>query len=242
MVHTGDENRELDDNPTYESKDGVNYTVSTRFKGKYRIYATEDMWICNLSSRKYDSSSGKYYQTIEQTNNKNVAYWDTVTFNVDRDAYYTDVQVCKDEGKTYFMLQSENTNVIKRNSASIGYWQSVYKPASTIKFNLIRCIGDYIFVFDTSGNLLRAHIYTTPGSTIDIDFPNNLGKPRNKNIEALKYLNKRYIYSDYASSGTYYIYNFGANFEGNPTFDTATKYISHGASMPRLLYCIMVDT
>lgn len=238
VVHTGDENRELDDSPTYESKDGVNYTVSTRFKGKYRIYATEDMWICNLSSRKYDSSSGKYYQTIEQTNNKNVAYWDTVTFNVDRDAYYTDVQVCKDDGKTYFMLQSENTNVIKRNSASIGYWQSVYKPASTIKFNLIRCVGDYIFVFDTSGNLLRAHIYTTPGSTIDIDFPNNLGKPRNKNIEALKYLNKRYIYSDYTSSGTYYIYNFGANFEGNPTFDTTTKYISHGASMPRLSYCI----
>ena len=71
-----------------------------------------------------------------------------------------------------------------------------------------------------------------------LEFTNNLGKPRSKNIEALKYLNNRYIFSDYNSSDPYYIYNFGTNLEGNPTFDTATKYISHGASMPRLKYCI----
>lgn len=240
VIHTGDEKQELADSPTYESSDGVNYTISARFKGKYRIYATDGICICNLSSRKYNSSSGEYYQTLEQTRYKNdMRVWETVTLNVvDRNAYYTDVQVCKDDGTTYFMLQSKNTNVIRRYNTSLAYWESVHKPASTIKFNLIRCVGDYIFAFDLDGNLLRLHFTTTPGGTTDIEFTNNLGKPRNKDIEALKYLNNRYIFSDYNSSDPYYIYNFGTNFEGNPTFDTATKYISHGASMPRLKYCI----
>ena len=237
VIHTGDEKHELDDNPTYESSDGVNYTVSARFKGKYRLYATDERWMCNLSSRKYDSSSGKYYQTLEQTSYKNdMRVWETITFYVDKDAYYTDVQVCRDEGKTYFMLQSENTNVIKKESS--GEWRNVFKPASTIRFNLIRSVGDYIFVSDTDGNLLRAHIYITPGSTIDIDFPNNLGKPKSTtNIDSLKYFNGNYIYCD-EHYGTYYIYNFGANFESNPTFSTATKYISHGDGMPKIEYCI----
>lgn len=240
VVHTGDDKHELDDNPTYESKDGVNYTVSARFKGKYRIYATDGICICNLSSRKYDSSSGTYYQTLKQTRYKNdMRVWETVTLNVvDRNSYYTDVQVCKDDGKTYFMLQSENTNVIRRYNTSLAYWESVHKPASTINFNLIRCVGDYIFAFDTDGNLLRLHFITTPGGTTDIEFTKNLGKPRSRNIEALKYINNNYIYSDYSSMGTYYIYNFGTNFEGDLTFDTATKYISHGASMPKIEYCI----
>ena len=237
VIHTGDERHELADSPTYESSDGVNYTVSERFKGKYRLYATDERWMCNLSSRKYDSSSGKYYQTLEQTRLKNdMRVWETITFYVDKDAYYTDVQVCRDEGKTYFMLQSENTNVIKQESS--GEWRNVFKPASTIRFNLIRSVGDYIFVCDTDGNLLRAHIYITPGSTIDIDFPNNLGKPKSTtNIDSLKYFNGNYIYCD-EHYGTYYIYNFGANFESNPTFNTATKYISHGDGMPKIEYCI----
>lgn len=240
VIHTGDEKQELADSPTYESSDGVNYTVSARFKGKYRIYTTDGICICNLSSRKYNSSSGEYYQTLEQTRLKNdMRVWETVTLNVvDRDAYYTDVQVCKDDGTTYFMLQSENTNVIRRYNTSLAYWESVHKPASTIKFNLIRCVGDYIFAFDLDGNLLRLHFTTTPGGTTDIEFTKNLGKPRSKNIEALKYLNNNYIYSDYSSMETYYIYNFGTNFEGNLTFDTATKYISHGASMPKIEYRI----
>lgn len=237
VIHTGDEKHELADSPTYESSDGVNYTVSERFKGRYRLYATEERWMCNLSSRKYDSSSGKYYQTLEQTRLKNdMRVWETITFYVDKDAYYTDVQVCRDEGKTYFMLQSENTNVIKKESS--GEWRNVFKPASTIKFNLIRSVGDYIFVSDTDGNLLRAHIYITPGSTIDIDFPNNLGKPKSTtDIDSLKYLNGNYIYCD-EHYGPYYIYNFGAGFESNPTFSTATKYISHGDGMPKIEYCI----
>ena len=239
VVHTGDDKYELDDNPTYESKDGINYTVSTRFKGKYRIYATNDMWICNLSSALYNSSTGKYYQTLKQSKDKNAASWDTVTFDAERNVYLSIVDVCKDDGKTYFMLQSLNTTVTRVYNTSLQHWQSVNKPHGTTGLNVISSVGDYIFVFDTDGNLLRTHLTTSSAGSTYFEFPNNLGKPKStKRIDSLKYFNGSYIYCDYNSSSPYYIYNFGANFEGNPTFDTVTKYISHGIGMPEIEYCI----
>ena len=219
----------------YESTDGINYTVSTRFKNRSGILNTNGVWVSNLSSEKYNSSTKQYYQTIDySSNNGNTWSTSTIALGDERGFGISDLQVCKDDGVTYFMGQNKKNTVVKTSSDGKN-WDSMGKSYDDYKFNMIRSVGDGIFIFDVNGNLKRLH---KSNNYRFVEY-NNFGRPNNsRQIDYLKYFEGHYIYSDYASSSPYYIYDFGTNFEGNPIFDTATKYISHGAAMPTLEYCI----
>lgn len=218
----------------YESTDGINYTVSTRFKNRSRILNTNGVWVSNLSSEKYNSSTREYYQTIDYSSN-NGNTWSTSTIVLaDKQGFgISDLQVCKDGDATYFMGQNKNNTAVKTSSNGKN-WDSMTKSYDDYKFNMIRSVGDGIFIFDVNGNLKRLHKFD---STRFVEY-NNFGRPNNsRQIDYLKYFEGRYIYSDY-TSGNYYIYSFEDGFTDNPTFDTTTKYISHGGGMPPLMYYI----
>lgn len=218
----------------YESTDGINYTVSTRFTGRHGIRTTNGVWISNLSSEKYNSSTREYYQTIDYSSN-NGNTWSTSTIALENKQGFgiSDLQVCKDGDATYFMGQNRNNTVVKISSNGKN-WYHMSKSYDDYKFNMIRSVGDGIFIFDVNGNLKRLH------KSDDFRFLeyNNFGRPnKSRQIDYLKYFEGRYIYSDY-TSGDYYIYSFENVFTDNPTFDTTTKYISHGGGMPPIMYYI----
>lgn len=218
----------------YESTDGINYTVSTRFKNRSRILNTNGVWVSNLSSEKYNSSTREYYQTIDYSSN-NGNTWSTSTIVLaDKQGFgISDLQVCKDGDATYFMGQNKNNTAVKTSSNGKN-WDSMTKSYDDYKFNMIRSVGDGIFIFDVNGNLKRLHKFD---SNRFVEY-NNFGRPNNsRQIDYLKYFEGRYIYSDY-TSGDYYIYSFENGFTDNPTFDTTTKYISHGGGMPPIMYYI----
>lgn len=217
----------------YESTDGINYTVSTRFTGRHGIRTTNGVWISNLSSEKYNSSTREYYQTIDYSSN-NGNTWSTSTIALENKQGFgiSDLQVCKDGDVTYFMGQNKN-NTAAHISSNGKNWDWIGKSYDDYKFNMIRSVGDGIFIFDVNGNLKRLHIY---GNRF-VEY-NNFGRPKkSRNLDYLKYFEGRYIYSDY-TSGDYYIYSFENGFTDNPTFDTTTKYISHGGGMPPIMYYI----
>ena len=221
-------------NNVYESTDGINYTVSTRFNNRSRILNTNGVWVSNLSSEKYNSSTRQYYQTIDYSSD-NGNTWSTSTIVLaDKQGFgISDLQVCKDGDATYFMGQNKNNTAVKTSSNGKN-WDSMTKSYDDYKFNMIRSVGDGIFIFDVSGNLKRLHKFD---STRFVEY-NNFGRPNNsRQIDYLKYFEGRYIYSDY-TSGDYYIYSFENGFTDNPTFDTTTKYISHGGGMPPIMYYI----
>lgn len=221
-------------NNVYESTDGINYTVSTRFNNRSRILNTNGVWVSNLSSEKYNSSTREYYQTIDYSSD-NGNTWSTSTIVLaDKQGFgISDLQVCKDGDATYFMGQNKNNTAVKTSSNGKN-WDSMTKSYDDYKFNMIRSVGDGIFIFDVSGNLKRLHKFD---STRFVEY-NNFGRPNNsRQIDYLKYFEGRYIYSDY-TSGDYYIYSFENGFTDNPTFDTTTKYISHGGGMPPIMYYI----
>lgn len=218
----------------YESTDGINYTVSTRFKNRYRILNTNGVWVSNLSSEKYNSSTRQYYQTIDYSSD-NGNTWSTSTIALeDKQGFgISDLQVCKDGDATYFMGQNKNNTVVKISSNGKN-WYHMDKSYDDYKFNMIRSVGDGIFIFDVNGNLKRLH----KSDNFQFLEYNNFGRPNNsRQIDYLKYFEGRYIYSDY-TSGDYYIYSFENGFTDNPTFDTTTKYISHGGGMPPIMYYI----
>ena len=218
----------------YESTDGINYTVSTRFKNRSRILNTNGVWVSNLSSEKYNSSTREYYQTIDYSSN-NGNTWSTATIPLGSKSGFgiSDLQVCKDGDATYFMGQNKNNTAVKTSSNGKN-WDSMTKSYDDYKFNMIRSVGDGIFIFDVNGNLKRLHKF----DSIRFVEYNNFGRPNNsRQIDYLKYFEGRYIYSDY-TSGDYYIYSFENGFTDNPTFDTTTKYISHGGGMPPIMYYI----
>ena len=218
----------------YESTDGINYTVSTRFKNRYGLFTTNGVWISNLSSEKYNSSTRQYYQTIDYSSD-NGNTWSTSTIVLeDKQGFgISDLQVCKDGDATYFMGQNKNNTAVKTSSNGKN-WDSMTKSYDDYKFNMIRSVGDGIFIFDVNGNLKRLHKF----DSIRFVEYNNFGRPNNsRQIDYLKYFEGRYIYSDY-TSGDYYIYSFENGFTDNPTFDTTTKYISHGGGMPPIMYYI----
>lgn len=220
----------------YESTDGINYTVSTRFKNRYNILNTNGVWVSNLRSEKYNSSTRQYYQTIDySSNNGNTWSTSTIELGYERGFEISDLQVCKDDNVTYFMGQNKKNTAVKTSSNGKD-WYRMSKSYDDYKFNMIRSVGDGIFIFDVNGNLKRLH----KSDNFQFVEYNNFGRPKNnsKQIDYLKYFEGRYIYSDYASAAPYYIYSFENGFTDNPTFDTATKYISHGAAMPTLKYCI----
>lgn len=218
----------------YESTDGINYTVSTRFKNRYRILNTNGVWVSNLSSEKYNSSTREYYQTIDySSNNGNTWSTSTITLADERGFGISDLQVCKDGDATYFMGQNKNNTAVKVSSDGKN-WYHMSKSYDDYKFNMIRSVGDGIFIFDVNGNLKRLHRFD---NFRFVEY-NNFGRPNNsRQIDYLKYFEGRYIYSDY-TSGDYYIYSFENGFTDNPTFDTTTKYISHGGGMPPIMYYI----
>lgn len=219
----------------YESTDGINYTVSTRFKNRYGILNTNGVWVSNLSSEKYNSSTRQYYQTIDySSNNGNTWSTSTIALGNERGFEISDLQVCKDDGVTYFMGQNKKNTAVKTSSDGKN-WDSMGKSYDDYKFNMIRSVGDGIFIFDVNGNLKRLH---KSNNYRFVEY-NNFGRPKNnsKQIDYLKYFEGRYIYSDY-TSGDYYIYSFENGFTDNPTFDTTTKYISHGGGMPPIMYYI----
>ena len=218
----------------YESTDGINYTVSTRFKNRYRILNTNGVWVSNLSSEKYNSSTREYYQTIDySSNNGNTWSTSTITLEGQQGFGISDLQVCKDGDATYFMGQNKNNTVVKISSNGKN-WYHMDKSYDDYKFNMIRSVGDGIFIFDVNGNLKRLH----KSDNFRFVEYNNFGRPNNsRQIDYLKYFEGRYIYSDY-TSGDYYIYSFENGFTDNPTFDTTTKYISHGGGMPPIMYYI----
>ena len=145
----------------------------------------------------------------------------------------SDLQVCKDGDATYFMGQNKNNTAVKTSSNGKN-WDSMTKSYDDYKFNMIRSVGDGIFIFDVNGNLKRLHKF----DSIRFVEYNNFGRPNNsRQIDYLKYFEGRYIYSDYTSDN-YYIYSFENGFTDNPTFDTTTKYISHGGGMPPIMYYI----
>lgn len=221
-------------NNVYESTDGINYTVSTRFNNRSRILNTNGVWVSNLSSEKYNSSTRQYYQTIDYSSD-NGNTWSTSTIVLaDKQGFgISDLQVCKDGDATYFMGQNKNNTAVKTSSNGKN-WDSMTKSYDDYKFNMIRSVGDGIFIFDVNGNLKRLHKFD---STRFVEY-NNFGRPNNsRQIDYLKYFEGRYIYSDY-TSGDYYIYSFENGFTDNPTFDTTTKYISHGGGMPPIMYHI----
>ena len=221
-------------NNVYESTDGINYTVSTRFNNRSRILNTNGVWVSNLSSEKYNSSTRQYYQTIDYSSD-NGNTWSTSTIVLaDKQGFgISDLQVCKDGDATYFMGQNKNNTAVKTSSNGKN-WDSMTKSYDDYKFNMIRSVGDGIFIFDVNGNLKRLHKFD---STRFVEY-NNFGRPNNsRQIDYLKYFEGRYIYSDY-TSGDYYIYSFENGFTDNPTFDTTTKYISHGGGMPPIMYYI----
>lgn len=221
-------------NNVYESTDGINYTVSTRFNNRSRILNTNGVWVSNLSSEKYNSSTRQYYQTIDYSSD-NGNTWSTSTIVLaDKQGFgISDLQVCKDGDATYFMGQNKNNTAVKTSSNGKN-WDSMTKSYDDYKFNMIRSVGDGIFIFDVNGNLKRLHKFD---STRFVEY-NNFGRPNNsRQIDYLKYFEGRYIYSDY-NSGDYYIYSFENGFTDNPTFDTTTKYISHGGGMPPIMYYI----
>lgn len=221
-------------NNVYESTDGINYTVSTRFNNRSRILNTNGVWVSNLSSEKYNSSTSQYYQTIDYSSD-NGNTWSTSTIVLaDKQGFgISDLQVCKDGDATYFMGQNKNNTAVKTSSNGKN-WDSMTKSYDDYKFNMIRSVGDGIFIFDVNGNLKRLHKFD---STRFVEY-NNFGRPNNsRQIDYLKYFEGRYIYSDY-TSGDYYIYSFENGFTDNPTFDTTTKYISHGGGMPPIMYYI----
>ena len=220
----------------YESTDGINYTVSTRFKNRYRILNTNGVWVSNLSSEKYNSSTGQYYHTIDySSDNGNTWLTSTIILGNKQGLGISDLQVCKDGNDTYFMGQNKNNTAVKTSSNGKN-WDSMTKSYDDYKFNMIRSVGDGIFIFDVNGNLKRLHKFD---STRFVEY-NNFGKPKNnsKQIDYLKYFEGRYIYSDYDSMAPYYIYSFENGFTDNPTFDTTTKYTSHGGGMPVISYYI----
>ena len=218
----------------YESTDGINYTVSTRFKNRYRILNTNGVWVSNLSSEKYNSSTREYYQTIDySSNNGNTWSTSTITLEDKQGFGISDLQVCKDGDATYFMGQNKNNTAVKVSSDGKN-WYHMSKSYDDYKFNMIRSVGDGIFIFDVNGNLKRLHRFD---NFRFVEY-NNFGRPNNsRQIDYLKYFEGRYIYSDY-TSGDYYIYSFENGFTDNPTFDTTTKYISHGGGMPPIMYYI----
>lgn len=218
----------------YESTDGINYTVSTRFKNRYRILNTNGVWVSNLSSEKYNSSTREYYQTIDYSSNNGNTWLTSTIVLADKQGFgISDLQVCKDGDATYFMGQNKNNTAVKTSSNGKN-WDSMTKSYDDYKFNMIRSVGDGIFIFDVNGNLKRLHKFD---STRFVEY-NNFGRPNNsRQIDYLKYFEGRYIYSDY-TSGDYYIYSFENGFTDNPTFDTTTKYISHGGGMPPIMYYI----
>lgn len=192
------------------------------------------MWVSNLSSEKYNSSTRQYYQTIDYSSD-NGNTWSTSTIVLaDKQGFgISDLQVCKDGDATYFMGQNKNNTAVKTSSNGKN-WDSMTKSYDDYKFNMIRSVGDGIFIFDVNGNLKRLHKFD---STRFVEY-NNFGRPNNsRQIDYLKYFEGRYIYSDY-TSGDYYIYSFENGFTDNPTFDTTTKYISHGGGMPPIMYYI----
>lgn len=219
----------------YESTDGINYTVSTRFKNRTEILNTNGVWVSNLSSEKYNSSTRQYYQTIDySSNNGNTWSTSTIALGNERGFGISDLQVCKDDNVTYFMGQNKKNTAVKTSSNGKD-WDSMDKSYDDYKFNMIRSVGDGIFIFDVNGNLKRLH---KSNNYRFVEY-NNFGRPKNnsKQIDYLKYFEGRYIYSDY-TSGDYYIYSFENGFTDNPTFDTTTKYISHGGGMPPIMYYI----
>lgn len=219
----------------YESTDGINYTVSTRFKNRYGILNTNGVWVSNLSSEKYDSSTKQYYQTIDySSNNGNTWATSTIALGNERGFGISDLQVCKDDGATYFMGQNKKNTAVKTSSDGKN-WDDMGKSYDDYKFNMIRSVGDGIFIFDVNGNLKRLHKF----NNYRFVESNNFGRPNNsRQIDYLKYFEGRYIYSDYTSMTPYYIYSFENGFTDNPTFDTTTKYISHGGGMPVISYYI----
>lgn len=218
----------------YESTDGINYTVSTRFKNRYRILNTNGVWVSNLSSEKYNSSTKQYYQTIDYSSD-NGKTWLTSTIPLGSKSGFeiSDLQVCKDGDSKYFMAQIKNAEDVYTSSDG-KTWEWMIKSYDDYKFNMIRSVGNSIFIFDANGNLKRLHKIDSY-RFVEYD---NLGKPKkSQNLDYLKYFEGRYIYSDYTSD-SYYIYSFENGFTDNPTFDTTTKYISHGYGMPPIMYYI----
>lgn len=218
----------------YESTDGINYTVSTRFKNRYRILNTNGVWVSNLSSEKYNSSTKQYYQTIDYSSD-NGNTWSTSTIPLGSKSGFeiSDLQVCRDGDSKYFMAQIKNSEDVYTSSNG-ETWEWMIKSYDDYKFNMIRSVGNSIFIFDANGNLKRLHKIDSY-RFVEYD---NLGKPKkSQNLDYLKYFEGRYIYSDYTSD-SYYIYSFENGFTDNPTFDTTTKYISHGYGMPPIMYYI----
>lgn len=218
----------------YESTDGTNYTVSTRFKNRTRILNANGVWVSNLSSEQYNSSTKKYYQTIDYSSNNGVT-WDTTTiYTMDKSGFeITDIQVCKVNGTTYFLGQGDTNNMAYFSTDGMN-WKGYAKAVSEYRYNKIKAVGDGIFIFNVSSQLVQLSL-----SNNILTVTNVLGQSNNKNtnLDNFNYLNSHYLFSDYNSDASWNIYDFGTELNNTLKFSTATTYQSHG-NMPALSYCI----
>lgn len=218
----------------YESTDGTNYTVSTRFKNRTRILNTNGVWVSNLSSEQYNSSTKKYYQTIDYSSNNGVT-WDTTTiYTMDKSGFeITDIQVCKVNGTAYFLGQGDTNNMAYFSTDGMN-WKGYAKAVSEYRYNKIKAVGDGIFIFNVSSQLVQLSL----GNNI-LTVTNVLGQSNNKNtnLDYFSYLNSHYLFSDYNSDASWNIYDFGTQLDNTLKFNTATTYQSHGR-MPALNYYI----
>lgn len=218
----------------YESTDGTNYTVSTRFKNRTRILNANEVWVSNLSSEQYNSSTKKYYQTIDYSSN-NGATWNTTTiYTMDKSGFeITDIQVCKVNGTAYFLGQGDTNNMAYFSTDGMN-WKGYAKAVSEYRYNKIKAVGDGIFIFNVSSQLVQLSL-----SNNILTVTNVLGQSNNKNtnLDYFSYLNSHYLFSDYNSDTSWNIYDFGTELNNTLKFNTATTYQSHGR-MPALSYYI----
>ena len=218
----------------YESTDGTNYTVSTRFKNRTRILNANGVWVSNLSSEQYNSSTKKYYQTIDYSSNNGVT-WDTTTiYTMDKSGFeITDIQVCKVNGTAYFLGQGDTNNMAYFSTDGMN-WKGYAKAVSEYRYNKIKAVGDGIFIFNVSSQLVQLSL-----SNNILTVTNVLGQSNNKNtnLDYFSYLNSHYLFSDYDSDASWNIYDFGTQLDNTLKFSTATTYQSHG-NMPALSYYI----
>ena len=219
----------------YESTDGINYTVSTRFKNRYRILNANGVWVSNLSSEEYNSSTKKYYQTIDYSSDNGVTWNTTTVYTSDKSAFnITDMQVCKVEGTTYFLGQGDTNNMAYFSTDGIN-WEGYAKAVSQYgRYNKIKAVGDGIFIFNVSSELVQLSL-----SSGILTVTNVLGQSNNTNtnLDYFSYLNSHYLFSDYNSDASWNIYDFGTQLNDTLKFSTATTYQSHG-NMPALNYYI----
>lgn len=219
----------------YESTDGINYTVSTRFKNRYGLFTTNGVWISNISSEQRDSSTKKYYQTIDYSSDNGVTWNTTTIYTSDKSAFnITDIQVCKVNGTTYFLGQGDTNNMAYFSTDGMN-WKGYAKAVSEYgRYNKIKAVGDGIFIFNVSSQLVQLSL---SGGILTVT--NVLGESNNKNtnLDYFSYLNSHYLFSDYNSDASWNIYDFGTQLNNTLKFSTATTYQSHGR-MPALSYYI----